>query len=86
MKFELFDAVTLIVDWPGGEPTPGDLAFGNYREPRIGDVGAIVMVYDRPYEAYEVEFSDHEGRTTAMTALLPDQISLYMSVWDMRRK
>lgn len=86
MKFELLDAVTLMVDWPGGEPSPGDLAFDNYREPRIGDVGTIVMVYDNPCEAYEVEFCDHEGRTTAMMALLPDQISLYMSVRDMGRK
>lgn len=39
-----------------------------------GMVGAIVMIFTQPYEAYMVEFCDNEGRTIAMPTLKPDQL------------
>ncbi len=38
-----------------------------------GAVGAIVIVHE-PGRAYEVEFTDGEGRTVALLALLEEQI------------
>ena len=40
-------------------------------------VGAIVMIFTQPYEAYMVEFCDNEGRTIAMPTLKPDQVENY---------
>jgi len=42
----------------------------------VGDRGTIVMEYDIPGEAYEVEFSDDFGETIVMTALTPDQFDV----------
>lgn len=39
-----------------------------------GAVGAIVHVFDRPQLAYEVEFTDEEGRTLSSVALTPNQV------------
>ena len=44
---------------------------------RKGMVGAIVMIFTQPYEAYMVEFCDNEGRTIAMPTLKPDQVENY---------
>ena len=43
-----------------------------------GAIGAIVMEYETPREAYEVEFVDDEGQTVAMLALTPDEFEV---VW-----
>ena len=44
-----------------------------------GEMGTIVLEFDSPSEAYEVEFCDHYGRTRAMFPLTPDQFEV---VWS----
>lgn len=61
MRYSQFDVVTLVVDLPE-------------ENLHRGMKGAIVDVYSHPYEAYEVEFCDDEGRTVAQLALTPEQI------------
>ena len=39
-----------------------------------GAKGTVVEVYENPNLAYEVEFCNDEGETTAMLALLPHQV------------
>jgi hypothetical protein len=58
---ELFDLVRLVNDLPA----EGLVA---------GTVGTVVHVHDHPERAYEVEFSDKEGRTLTVTTLQPDQV------------
>lgn len=41
-----------------------------------GCVGAIVMVYDKPRLAYEVEFFDEEGETLELLTVEKDDIEL----------
>jgi hypothetical protein len=57
----LFDVVALVED----RPEDGLVA---------GARGTIVDVYAKPEQAYEVEFSDSDGRTIALVALRPDQL------------
>ncbi|MFC4485752.1 hypothetical protein D3C87_1683790 [compost metagenome] len=45
---------------------------------RAGMKGTVVEVHQNPYLAYEVEFCDEMGRTSALVALLPNQIRV---VW-----
>lgn len=61
-NMKLFDQVKLLIDVP---------AHGLER----GQVGAVVDVYSSPRLAYEGEFTDSEGRTPALIALLPEQIA-----------
>ena len=58
MEPKLLDVVALLRDVP---------------EQRLvrGQVGTVVELYDG---AYEVEFSDDQGKTYAMLALKPEQI------------
>ena len=39
-----------------------------------GDHGTIVMVYPQMPQAYEVEFVDGEGKTTALVTLLEEDL------------
>ncbi len=57
---ELFDVVRLAVDLPG-------------EGLRAGAVGAVVDIHEQPV-AYEVEFTDTAGHTTALLALRPEQL------------
>ncbi|MFI0774657.1 DUF4926 domain-containing protein [Streptomyces sp. NPDC021212] len=57
---QLFDVVQLVVDIPE-------------EGLRSGMTGTVVDLYDNP-PAYEVEFSDDEGRTLALLPLRPEQI------------
>jgi hypothetical protein len=41
---------------------------------KAGDRGAIVMVYVDPSQAYEVEFTDKEGKTIALLTLKEEDI------------
>lgn len=41
-----------------------------------GAIGAIVGEFTKPYEAYEVEFCDTNGRTINQLALTPDQFDV----------
>jgi hypothetical protein len=64
MKFELLDYVELLTNLSG-------------EGLRCGQAGTVVDVCTRPNQAYEVEFSNGEGRTIAMPPLLPEQIALH---------
>jgi len=41
-----------------------------------GEIGTIVFVFDKPNEAYEVEFVDKDGKTRNQTVLLPHQFEV----------
>jgi hypothetical protein len=58
---DLYDVVRLVVDLPD-EGLPA------------GAVGAVVHVFDKPSLAYEVEFTDDDGRTIAQLPLTPGQV------------
>ncbi|WP_328653735.1 DUF4926 domain-containing protein [Micromonospora sp. NBC_00330] len=58
---ELYDVVELREAVPG-EQLPA------------GAVGTVVHVFNGPPPAYEVEFADADGRTTAMVTLRADQV------------
>lgn len=58
---ELYDTVRLLVDLPD----EGLVA---------GAVGAVVHVFDKPNVAYEIEFTDADGRTIAQVPLTADQL------------
>lgn len=55
-----FDIITLIIDMPKNNL-------------KNGMKGTIIDTYSQPYEAYEVEFCEGEGRTVAQLALTLDQ-------------
>lgn len=64
MKFLEFDTVILINDYES-------------EGLKKGDIGAILMVYSEPNEAYEVEFVDNNGEVKAQVVLLPNEIEKY---------
>ena len=43
----------------------------------IGDIGAIVMIFDNPEEAYEVEVMDEEGNIKVQATLGEEDLELY---------
>ena len=47
-----------------------------------GDIGTIVIVFDKPREAYEVEFLDEDGHTKAQCVFLPNELELVEIVWE----
>lgn len=62
MKFKECDAVRIMVDC--GEAV------------KKGEIGAVLMVFEEPQEAYEVEFLDDEGNPKAQYTLRPDDLEL----------
>lgn len=49
----------------------------------IGDVGAIIEVYDTPNEAFEVEFVNPDGTERATVVLTRDQFEVIdQGPWD----
>ena len=61
MKFNDLDVVKTLIDFPD-------------ENIKKGEVGAVVMPYSKPHEAYEVEFVNDDGTTKAMFAILPEHI------------
>lgn len=61
MQFSEYETVTLLKDYPD-------------ENLKKGTIGVIVMVYEEPNEAYEVEFTDKNGHTKALLTLLPSEI------------
>lgn len=61
-QFKVGDVVTLIMDAPD-------------EGLEAGQIGTVVFGFTEPTIAYEIEFTDEEGRTVAQLALLPSQIS-----------
>jgi hypothetical protein len=41
---------------------------------RRGATGTIIEIFDSPTRAFEVEFTDAQGRTIVQTTLLEDQL------------
>ncbi|WP_079707595.1 DUF4926 domain-containing protein [Paraliobacillus ryukyuensis] len=62
MSFEVYETVKVLED---------DFSTGIEK----GDIGTIIMVYDTPNEAYEVEFIDEEGRVKYQGVYLLNQIT-----------
>lgn len=60
MKFRECDTVRILKDY-------GD----NVKK---GEIGAILVAFEEPVEAYEVEFLDAEGYPKAQCTLLPDDL------------
>ena len=47
-----------------------------------GSQGAVVEVYTRPFEAYDIEFVDGAGNVPKLaSALLPEQFEVYWREW-----
>lgn len=63
MRYHLFDIISVVEDIPK-------------LNVKAGMIGAVIDIYEGSDEAYEVEFCDDEGRTVALGALLPTQITL----------
>ncbi|MEK5340602.1 DUF4926 domain-containing protein [Heyndrickxia coagulans] len=61
MSFEVYDTVIVLED----DPNEGV---------KKGDIGTIIMVYDTPNKAYEVEFVDEKGRVKYQGVFLSNQI------------
>jgi hypothetical protein len=61
MKFNEHDCVRTLCDFPEQGITRGE-------------IGTIVIVYKKPYEAYEVEFDDGNGRPKAIFPILPEDL------------
>ncbi len=62
MRFKEYDTVRITKDCEGGI--------------QKGEYGAIIMTYEEPQEAYEVEILDEEGNFKAQCTLLPDDLEL----------
>lgn len=60
MRFNEYDTVRVLNDTEAGI--------------KKGEIGAIIMVYDEPTEAYEVEFIDEGGIQKAQIVFLPYEI------------
>lgn len=62
MKFKEYDTVKIMKDCEEGV--------------KKGELGAILMVFEEPQEAYEVEILDEEGNPKVQCTLLPDDLEL----------
>ena len=65
MRFREYDTVKIIRNCKNGA--------------KEGEIGAILMAFREPIEAYEVEIVDEKGRTKAQYTLLPDDLELVES-------
>ena len=64
MKFQELDSVKTLCDFPDD---------GIKR----GEIGTVVAVFNKPNEAYEIEFCLETGETKAMFAILPGDLELF---------
>ncbi|KGR88904.1 DUF4926 domain-containing protein [Lysinibacillus odysseyi] len=62
MSFDVYETVKVLEDDP-------------HEGIKKGDIGTIIMVYDTPNNAYEVEFVDEEGRVKYQGVYLSNQIA-----------
>ena len=60
MRFNEYDTVRVLNDTEAGI--------------KKGEIGAIIMVYDEPTEAYEVEFINEDGAQKAQIVFQPYEI------------
>ena len=62
MKFQEYDLVRILKDCEEGV--------------RKGEVGTVLLSFENPVEAYEVEFLDETGRQKAQCTLFPEDLQL----------
>ena len=62
MKFKEYDTVKILRDCDEGI--------------KKGEIGVIVIVFEKPEEAYEVEVLEIDGKTKAQCTLLPNDLKL----------
>ena len=62
MKFKEYDTVRIMKDYE--------------EDVKKGELGVIIMAFEKPREAYEVEIVDDEGNPKAQCTLLPDDLEL----------
>lgn len=62
MKFQEYDTVRITKDCG--------------KDIQKGAIGAILMVFEKPREAYEVEILDEKGTPKMQCTLLPDDLEL----------
>lgn len=62
MKFKEFDTVRIVRDCEEGL--------------KKGEIGAVLMVFEKPREAYEVEVLDEDGNLRIQCTLLPEDLEL----------
>lgn len=62
MKFKEFDTVRIVRDCEEGL--------------KKGEIGAVIMVFEKPREAYEVEVLDEDGNLKIQCTLLPEDLEL----------
>ena len=60
MKFKEYDIVRVLKDCNEGV--------------KKGEIGAILMIFKEPAEAYEVEFLDSKGYPKAQCTLFPNDL------------
>ena len=68
ISFQMYDTVRVVALPSTFDPS--------LREPKVGDVGVVVMVYDSPTEGYGVEGVD-DGRTIWLADFRPDELELW---------
>ena len=69
MKFKEYDVVRIMIDCEEGV--------------KKGEIGTILMVFEEPQEAYEVEIPDKDGKPKAQCALLPEDLEPVTSTMNM---
>ena len=62
MKFQEYDLVRILKDCEEGV--------------RKGEVGTVLLSFENPVEAYEVEFLDETGRQKTQCTLFPEDLQL----------
>ncbi|WOO38221.1 DUF4926 domain-containing protein [Anaerocolumna sp. AGMB13020] len=62
MKFKECDTVKIMKDCDEGI--------------KKGEIGVVIMVFEKPNEAYEVEVLDEEGYVKTQCTLLPEELEL----------
>ncbi len=62
MKFKEYDVVRILTDCKEGI--------------KKGEIGTIIMAFNYPNEAYEVEVLDKAGKHKAQCTLLPNELEL----------
>ena len=68
-KFEIYDVVR-VVRIPDSPAIPDS----QMRAPYVGDIGAVVMVYDSPSESYTVEAVAADGCTEWLLEFGPEDL------------
>lgn len=68
MKFKENETVRIIKDFDGNV--------------KKNDVGVVIMAFDEPREAYEVEILNENGEPKKQCTLLPDDLELFIQIQE----